>query len=510
MSSMSNQFPFAHYRSLFDSPPQRNGHGAVRTTSNRRKKLLTAGLAAAILFIAAQIPAGAETVIDVDSAVALAMHNNLGIATEQLKLEKNLRAKETVWNRFIPSISASATLGRLNSATQIASGLIADPTSAVSPGVYNRVIATPAVTLQPWSVSVRLQAQLTLSAQMVYGIRQTVLDYQAGVTSLGAARAKLERDVRKQFYNLLLIASSIDLQKQAIQTAEQRLAQTKANYQNGMVDEYTYLAAQVSLANLRPLLEEMQSGYDTALMAFNQTIGLGLSERPTLAGSIEAELIPITMADADRLTAKYLPGRYDILSLRQSVEQLRNVASLTEAGLYPTLTLGYTADPTFIRDPFADPWFANVNRDWQQMSGMFTITIGVRLDPLLPSSTTRVQIADYQNQARQVEDGLKQAIQGAEMEVRRIIMTLEKTRTTLSVKKLNVELATRALSLAEDGYRAGTRDLLDVRSAQQDLQKAQVDVLSDEYNYKASILDLEAALNTSINSIKDTINANAR
>ena len=507
---MSNPHSFVHYRSGFDSPPQRYRKCALPSIAARKRKLLAAGLAAVVFLAIAQIPAGAETVIDVDSAVALAMHNNLGIAAEQLKLEKSLRAKSTVWNRFIPSVSASATLGRLNSATQIASGVIADTSSAVAPGVYDRVIATPALTLQPWSVSVRLQAQLTLSAQMVYGVRQTVLEYQAGVTSLGAARAKLERDVRKQFYNLLLIASSIELQKQAIQTAEQRLAQTKANYQNGMVDEYTYLAAQVSLANLRPLLDDMQIGYDTALMAFNQTIGLGLSERPTLSGTIEADLVPISMADADRLTAKFIPGRYDIQSIRQSIEQLRNAANLAESGLYPTLTLGYTADPTFIRDPFTDPWFANVNRDWQQMSGMFTVTIGIRLDPLLPSSTTRVQIADYQNQAQQVEDGLKQANQGAEMEVRRIIMTLDKTRTTLGVKKLNVELATRALSLAEDGYRAGTRDLLDVRSAQQDLQKAQVDVLSDEYNYKASILDLEAALNTSIDSIKETINANAR
>ncbi len=447
-------------------------------------------------------------VVDVDTAVALALHNNLGIETERLKLIGKQRTMSTVWNRFIPVMTASATLSRMNATQQIPSSFIPNFADPGGGGVYNSVITTPAIDLPQWAVGVRLSAQLTLTMQMFYGIRQTVLDYESGKTSLEKARANLERDVKKQFYSLLVIQKRIALQVDAIKTAQQRLDQTKVNYQNGLVDEYTYLSAQVSLANLKPVLDELQSGYDAALMAFNQTIGVEISARPELSGTIEAELIDISQKDAELLIAKYVNNRYDIRGLREAVGQLKNVVRLTRSELYPTLSFAYSADPTFSGDPFKDPWFSDLGTKWPQRSGMFSITLGLRLDPLVPQSQTRVQIAEYENQVQQTENSLKQALQGAEIEIRRTVMTLEKTRTTLDVKKLNAGLARRALSLAEEGYKAGTRDLLDVRNAEQDLQKAQVEVLSDEYNYKAGLLDLQSALNTTLENIRGTINEN--
>ena len=59
---------------------------------------------------------------------------------------------------------------------------------------------------------------------------------------------------------------------------------------------------------------------------------------------------------------------------------------------------------------------------------MFSVTFALRLDPLLPSSQTRVQIADYENQIKQTENSLKQAMQGAEIEVRKIIIAEELLR----------------------------------------------------------------------------------
>lgn len=243
-------------------------------------------------------------------------------------------------------------------------------------------------------------------------------------------------------------------------------------------------------------------------MAFNQMLGIDLTAKPVLEGSIGAQLVPVTSSDAEKLIAKYADRRYDISGIRDAITSLRNVVMVTRSGMYPTLTFSYTADPTFMGDPFSDPLFADVNRDWKQQSGMFSITLGLRLDPLLPASQTRAKITDYENQIKQTQVSLTQARQGAEIEIRRIVQTLERTRNTLDVKKMNSQLAQRALSLAQEGYKAGTRDLLDVRNAEQDLQNAQVDVLSDEYNYTAGLLDLEYALNATLDDIRGTIDEN--
>ncbi|WP_455382614.1 TolC family protein [Salinispira pacifica] len=451
-------------------------------------------------------PDGDQLTIDIDTAVGLALHSNLGLETEQLKLALKRNAKNTVWNQFIPVMSVSANLARWN-AEQTLSPMLVPVPPAVG-GVYDTVALTPSQTLPRWALSTRVSASLTLTAQMFYGIKQTVLDYNSGKTSLEKARVTLERDVRKQFYNLLLLQRQIALQRDAIKTAQERLDQTKVNYDNGLVDEYTYLSAQVSLANLKPALEELSSAYDTALMAFDQMLGIDLTARPTLEGTIGAQVIPISTKDADKLIVKFVDRRYDIVGLKEAITSLRNVVMITKSGMFPTLTFSYSADPTFMGDPFKDPWFADINRDWKQQSGMFSISIGLRLDPLLPASQTRVKIGEYENQIEQTQVSLTQARQGAEIEIRRIVQTLEKTRNTLDVKKMNSQLAQRALSLAQEGYRAGTRDLLDVRNAEQDLQKAQVDVLSDEYNYTAGLLDLEYALNATLDEIRGTINGN--
>ncbi len=478
------------------------------------RELAAAALVAAALTFGAAVPVSAQTspaggdlVIDIDTAVALALHSNLGLETEQLKLAVKRNAMNSVWNQFVPVMSVGASLSRWN-AEQTISPMLVPLTPSGTPGVYNDVGLTPAQTLPRWSVGTRLSASLTLTAQMFYGIKQTALDYNSGKLSLEKARATLDRDVRKQFYNLLLLQRQIALQQDAIKTAQERLDQTKINYQNGLVDEYTYLSAQVSLANLNPALDGLTSGYNTALMAFNQMLGIDLTARPKLDGTIGAELVPIAGKDANVLIAKYVDGRYDIKGLKDALTGLQNIVKLTRSGMYPTLTFSYSADPTFIGDPFGDPLFADVNRDWQQHSGMFSISVGLRLDPLLPGSQTRVQIDNYQNQIAQTEISLKQARQGAEIEIRRLVQTLEKTRTTLDVRKMSATLASRALALAEEGYKAGTRDLLEVRNAEQDLQRAQYEVLSDEYDYTAGLLDLQYALNTTLDSIRGTINGN--
>lgn len=457
-----------------------------RTQTSRH--LAAAAIAAALFFSGSAAfgqQSGDQIKIDIDTAVALALHSNLGLETEQLKLAQKRNAMNTVWNQFVPVMNASATLSRWNAEQTIGPML-----------------------LPRWGLSTRVSASLTLTAQMFYGIKQTVLDYNSGRTSLEQARATLDRDVRKQFYNLLLLQRRIALQQDAIKTAQERLDQTKVNYDNGLVDEYTYLSAQVSLANLRPALEDLSSAFDTSLMAFNQMLGIELTAKPVLDGSIGAQLVPITSADAQALITRYLDRRYDIMGIKDAITSLRNVVMITRSGMYPTLTFSYTADPTFMGDPFSDPLFADVNRDWKQQSGMFSITLGLRLDPLLPASQTRAKIADYENQLEQTQVNLTQARQGAEIEIRKIVQTLEKTRNTLNVKKMNSQLAQRALSLAQEGYKAGTRDLLDVRNAEQDLQNAQVDVLSDEYNYTAGLLDLEYALNATLDDIRGTVNEN--
>jgi len=368
---------------------------------------------------------------------------------------------------------------------------------------------TNPITSQPyprWNLSATLQARLDLTVSLFQGIRLTVQDYEAGLLSLADTRKKIERDVRKQFYNILLLEQQIQLTRDSIDQAQKRYEQTKVNYDNGLVDEYTLLSSQVALENIKPQLENLQLAHRNAIMGFNQMLGLDVNKETTLKGNIEPQMVSL---NTDELIKSHLSDRFDLQQIRQYIQILKTQKEAIvggdgqSAGLLPVLSFGFTADPTFQGDPTSDPLFADISNDWQQTSrGAFSITITQPLDGLVPGSQTRVRIANLENDIQKQYVNLQQATEGAEIQVRGTIQNLNKVQQTLKVKELNVTLAERAYSLAQEAYQAGTRDLLEVQNAEQELRQARVQVLSEKYNYVSGLLDLEYALNASLDELQ--------
>ena len=61
--------------------------------------------------------------IDIETAVELALASNLGIQSEKIGLRLKKRAKDTSWNQFVPTITASGTLSRFHVAPDNITGV---------------------------------------------------------------------------------------------------------------------------------------------------------------------------------------------------------------------------------------------------------------------------------------------------------------------------------------------------------------------------------------------------
>ncbi|HUV06489.1 MAG TPA: TolC family protein [Spirochaetia bacterium] len=426
---------------------------------------------------------GEEIVLDIDKAVEMARQNNLGLQSEQISLKMKKRTRDTVWNYFLPVLGASANLSRSNQAPEGFSMLFN--------GVSIQAPASP----HTWNVSFGFNATLTITSQLYFGIRKTFLDYEAGLISLATAEKRLVLDVKKSFYNLILLEKNIELMRQNIATAQRRYEQAKTNYENGQVSEYAMLSAQVALENLKPGLEEMIIGYKSAINAFKQLLGIDRKTDVKIQGSISTEE---QTYDKEELIRRYIENRLDIQSLLANIKSLDNLKKITLSGMLPSLTFMYLMDPTFQKDPFRDPWFADPANDWKQRAGMFGITLNVPLNGLIPNSREQIQLADSEDSIRKARIGLAQARQGAELEIESLVMKLDKSVQSTKTLNLNVGLAQRAYDLAEKAYNAGTRELLEVQNAELELQKARLEVLKEDYNYTTGLLDLEYAINTTL------------
>ena len=428
--------------------------------------------------------------LTVEDAVSIALRNNLDLESEQLALEKRRRTRDTAWNRFIPSVSAGTTLARPNER----------PSSfGLGPGGLTQVEG-PA-----WNIQGELAATLNLNLGSIYGIRAARLNYEAGLIDIVDARNRIERDVRKAFYGMLVLDRQVELRREALQIAAERLAQTRINYENGLVDEFTLLSEEVSYENQRPELEALLDRQQAVRREFNRQLGLPLIAAVELVGTIDPEYVDL---DVDGLIARKLPGATVVRQIQEGIRQLENAVYLARSGgdpqtrgFYPNLTFRYSYNPTFAGDPFRDAWFADTDRDWSDR-GVFSITLTQPLDSFLPSSQTRTRIANLETDLADSRIAMESAFQNLELQVRNLTERLEQLQSNISSRERNQRLAERAFELAQEAYAAGARELLELRSAEQELQTAQLQVLQGKLEYIEALLDLQYLLNTTIEDLE--------
>jgi len=202
--------------------------------------------------------------------------------------------------------------------------------------------------------------------------------------------------------------------------------------------------------------------------------------------------LPFPPLDKDTLVAQAVVRNPALAVARQAIRIQRNLRQgQFDLSYLPTLGFSFTADPAFQKNPFSNPWFADVSNDWQQSNGMFSVYLSLPLDQFLPYSTTAVTLANMDTQIAGLENSLQIAIQGTQVKVTSLVLQAEKSRQTIDRLELNVALANRAYRMAEKGFQSGAYELLQVQDADQKLQEARLNVLAERYAALSSLFDLE-------------------
>ncbi|MCL2215183.1 MAG: TolC family protein, partial [Treponema sp.] len=150
----------------------------------------------------------APQVLTVDEAVRIALDNNLSLRRTAIDLGTRKRTADRSWNSVLPSLNAQA--------------LVSHPASVTGP-------IQPAPSMGPagityidrdvWTPGFSLSAGITLSTAVIENINRAQADYEAGLLSYEAARQELELQVRKLFYQILLLDANCELVAQNFQSA---------------------------------------------------------------------------------------------------------------------------------------------------------------------------------------------------------------------------------------------------------------------------------------------------
>ena len=405
--------------------------------------------------------------ISQDEAVALAISNNLGLESSRISKATKKRAMDTRWNVFIPTIDGNATLAYPNEATQGMS----------IPGM----ISTPET--HPWTFTAGLSLSLNFNFALIEGMKSAVLDYEGGLISYEKAKAQLERDVRKAYYQMLLLQENIELLHENARSAEQRIQQARANYQAGFEPELTLLQAQVSAENLKPTIAQAENGLKLAMAQFAMNLGLQYDTSFEFESvSTDLSFIPI---DLQSLITQAAAGRPDIKELQHQLLTLQQTRKKTALQLYtPNLSLNWGLSP-FIQ--FAD---TNIDSEWSD-TGRFSITLSFRFNSLFPFDANNQSLKTLDDNIRSLNVNLGQALRGTELEIYNTVLSLQEIQTNIEAQNHAVALAQRSYDMTNEAYRAGFRDLLEVQNAELQLRQAQINALEQRFKYLSGLVDLE-------------------
>lgn len=423
--------------------------------------------------------------LTVDQAVEFALKNSNSMKSADIDLAMKERAGKYGWNVLLPSVNATATMNRSSSDSLESKGV---PASMQTESLH-------------WTGIVGVSASWNFSFAYIEQIRIAKKNYEVGQLSFEKSQREIKVNVQKLFYGLLLQQENLRLQKTSLENSRQRYIQAETNYKNGAVPEIRLLQAQVAYQNMKPTVSKLEKEFMTSIDTFAFLIGYPVGTEIQLSGSINPEYIE---ADYDKLMNLYSSCNLDLQNLDKNIEIAKMGLTAANLGAYvPSLALNYSYTPMLTNFLDADKGGYPSGGDWKDLNGSFSLTLAWNLTNLLPFSANRQQAADTKATIQKLEVNRNMLLENQKINVRKAVNTLVDAREQIDVMSRNIGLAQRSYEMTARSYRNGTTELLDLRDAEDQLNKAKLGLANQKFNYISALLDLETELNVEFKKVSD-------
>ncbi|MCL2374474.1 MAG: TolC family protein [Treponema sp.] len=345
------------------------------------------------------------------------------------------------------------------------------------------------------SYSLNLGLALSLNPSLRSSMDRIELAFRTRLLSYEDARRHLEIRVIKDFLRLITMQENISHMEENLEFAAQTMDSNRIAWQNGIINELTWLNSQLSVAAARYNLNSARGTHQNALWEFLALLGMDAATDITLAGTVD--IIPVAF-DPEQLILTYLPKRPDIISQRQNIERLelgRSIAA--HSARSPTLVFstqwGGGPGQRGI-GPGTGPGSGNLSSPFtDRVSG--SVTLNIPIDSWIPGTRQSQNIRAAGAEVEKARLDLQDIETRAKTEIRSLISNLHNTWESLEIARLRLDIAQRTVEAADEGFRNGTVAFQELEDRRRDLSIARQNILQGELHYQNMLLDLAAALN---------------
>ena len=414
------------------------------------------------------------TVMDLplDDAIRRGLRTNLGILLQGFSEGSSNGQRLEQLQTLLPTINATASIS-VQQVNLAAFGL-------KFPGL-NPIIG-------PFQV-VDFRAYLTqnlVNVQSIQNYLSAKHNFQSAKLSTEDARDVVVLTVGNAYLLCIADSARIEAVNAELQTAKVSLDQAIAAHDAGTSPRLDVLRAQVDYQNEQQNLISATNQLAKDKLALARTIGLPLDQQYRLVDRVP--FAALDQMDPQTAFERALAARKDLAA---AAEQVKAASAGKKAAFADQLpAASFTGD------------FGDLGTTPGHSHGTYTAT-GEVTAPILQIARQRGenQIADAQFQT--ARDRLSDQVQQVNADVRDSLLDIQAAAKLVEATKSNVDLATEALSEAQQRFRAGVSDNLPVSQAQSQTEQANDQYISALYQHNVAKLSLARALGVAQTNYKD-------
>ncbi len=326
---------------------------------------------------------------------------------------------------------------------------------------------------------IELSKTFELGGQRAYRIQIAKVNLEKVNLELTDKSRLLTKAVKLAFYQLVLIQEKLKLAKEIIKHNQEMYEMAQFQFETGDISVTQVGLANIQLQSARREFSTLESDLQLAQLELNGLMGTKLDGTPTAIGGFPKK--PTKKINIDILKTHALAHRADLKSLRINTKLTESGYRLAKASNIPDLNIGGIAERSSGRMGF----------------GMkFSLPL-----PLFDRNRSEIQSAKAQKQVDTIR------VSNTERQITREVISafvaLNATEKNLSFYDDNLlKLLNDNLTLTLTAYDLGEAELLEVILLQSEYVKTRFAYLDALAAYRKAIVELEAAIGTSIELVQ--------
>lgn len=416
----------------------------------------------------------AQEKLSLADAIEFGLENNTDFKNTQLDAEIRKEFAFEVMTEGFPKINVNLDYGF---AFEQQVSII--PAGVFGPQEQEFIFAQPQTANITADVS-----QLIFDARYIYGLKARTALIATANFQVEQARINTTEDISKAYYGALISQQAYELLSQNEATLQNILNETRATYQEGLIDELSVNRLELNMSNLLTQIEKQENQWENALLNLKYVIGMpndsliSLNEDfnnmiDGLSFDVSEKADPNNRVETKLLANKAELQKYDIKQARSNY-----FPSLYAYAFYGTLAQ---------RQNFS---FFNTDLQWYDFGTVgFTLKI-----PVFDGLKSKSQVQQRKLELEKILNNQANIQQVIDLQLTTAQNNMANAISEYNTQKENLALANKILDKTIIMFNEGVGSSFELSQAQQEYTNTMINYTQSLYNLLIAKLEVNKAL----------------